>query len=99
VARFFACVSQALTKMVGGFAYYSADNEICLSRYFSHNELPHAFYIKVVVMRKFNYIYVATRNELAVYLDIPIKKLTYILYKKRLTTAIPHLIYLRKMEG
>ena len=81
MARFCACVSQALTKMVGRFAYHPLCFDslaVLINGVMSCHAL---FLFKVMIIIKFSYI--SSRNELADFLGIPTKKLTHILYKKR----------------
>jgi hypothetical protein len=53
---------------------------------FLHNELPHAYFIKWVInmSEEQSFSILKTRNELADYLCVPRKKLTYILYIKEI---------------
>lgn len=86
MARFWACVSQVLTKMVGDFcsiiifemAFMCLYGACTISSIMSCHILT--FY---GVKRMKNLSEVTTRNELADFLGVPIKKLTHILYIKK----------------
>ena len=89
MARSWACVSQALTKMVERFATYQPFIQPVLCSCFHstssrHNELPHALPFGGRIMKKFNEI--KSRNDLADYLKIPHHVLTNVLYNRGVDT-------------
>lgn len=84
MARFFACASQVLAKMEGVLAfsilYFHRYNIDVVIDVFNINRLmsSHTFYNGGLCMRELHDI--KTRNELADYMNIPRKLLSYVLY-------------------